>query len=344
MRTLKFRSTALASALALTGLLSACGGGGGGGGGASSPVAAASSTTSTTPATTIPAGTTQSTPTYAAGSVQLAMFNQINAYRQTCGFPAVQQNTLLDQAAQNHAQYMIQNGGQLTDAEVQGNPGFTGATYMDRAAHVGMPSSVYVAGGASGWYNNNSLLPTAMGQALATVWTSAVYHQALIVWPYNYLGFGVGQTQSNGYTLDIASENIAFDPSNTNDIDASGAPLTFPCQGMTGVPYGINGEIPMPPNTSSSGFGTPVTVIGRMSDQVTLTTANMVNTMTGQTISLNILNTNTDPNKLIPSFQASAYPTSLLSANTTYQVNLTGTINGKAFSRSFTFTTSSTLA
>jgi uncharacterized protein YkwD len=143
MRTLKFRSTALASALALTGLLSACGGGGG----ASSPVASASGTTSTTPATAIPAGTTQATPTYAAGSVQLAMFNQINAYRQTCGFPAVPQNTLLDRSAQNHADYMVLNGKQVTDDEVQGKPGFTGVDYLARAVSVGWPQSVGVGGG-----------------------------------------------------------------------------------------------------------------------------------------------------------------------------------------------------
>ena len=339
------KKLSLATALSLTALLAACGGGGGG----SAPVASASSPASspsntTSSASAIPAGTTQATPTYAAGSVQLAMFNQINAYRQQCGFPPVQQNTLLDQAAQNHAQYMAQNGGQLTDTEVQGKPGFTGATYMDRAAHVGIPAAIYVAGGASGWYNDNSLSPTAMGQALATVWTSAVYHQSLIVWPYNYLGFGVGQTQSNGYTLDISSENIAFDSSSTNDTYASGAPLTFPCDGMSGMPYGINGEIPMPPNTSSNGFGTPVTVIGRMSDQVNLSSANMVNTTNAQVINLNILNSNTDPNKLLPSYQASAYPSSPLSPNTTYQVNLSGTINGTPFSRSFTFTTGATLA
>lgn len=87
---------ALAAALSLTSLLAACGGGGGG------STAPTSSTTSTAASSTIPAGTTQATPTYAAGSAQLAMFTTINAYRQQCGFPALQQNTLLDQAAQNH--------------------------------------------------------------------------------------------------------------------------------------------------------------------------------------------------------------------------------------------------
>jgi hypothetical protein len=239
---------------------------------------------------------------------------------------------------------MVLNGKQVTDDEVQGKPGFTGVDYLARAVSVGWPQSVGVGGGTDGWYNLDALSPTAMGQALVNVWASAVYHQALIVWPYNALGFGVGQTQDSGYPLDLASEAIAFDPSNTNDIDASGAPLTFPCQGVTGIPYGINGEVPMPPNTSSSGFGTPVAVMGRMGDQVTLNSASMVNTTNGQTINLNILNSDTDPNKALPTYQASAYPTSLLSPNTTYQVNLTGTINGKAFSRSFTFTTSSTLA
>jgi len=347
--------TALAASLSLTALLAACGGGGGGGAPTNTSNASngapIGSTTSTSTASAIPAGTTQATPTYAQGSIQLAMFNQVNAYRQQCGFPAVQQNTLLDQAAQNHAQYMVDNGNKPTDSEVQGNPGFTGVSYQDRATYVGWPTASYATGGTTGWYNYDyttntagTLTNTQWGQALVNSWASGVYHQALIDWPFNVMGFGVSTTTSQSFQLALASESIAFDWSNPNDISANAAPLTFPCQGVTGIPYGLAGEVPMPPNTSSKGFGTPISVIGRLNDTVILTSATLVNTATGEQITLNILNASNDPNKLLPNYQASAYPASPLAPNTTYQANLSGTINGTPFTRTFTFTTGNTLA
>jgi len=56
-------------------------------------------------------------------------------------------------------------------------------------------------------------------------------------------------------------------------------------------------------------------------------------------ISLKVLDSATDPNKLLPKFEGVAYPTSPLQPNTTYSVSITGTVNGTAFSRNFTFTT-----
>ena len=340
---LQIRRVALLGALSITLLLAACGGGGGGSTSTASTSSTSSSSTGTA-ATVIPAGTTQTASTYAAGSVQAAMFAQINAYRQTCGFPAVQQNTLLDQAAQNHASYMAQNGDQVTDDEVQSKPGFTGVTGNDRALAVGWPATIGAGTGSTGWYNYSGLTNTQMGQALVNSWASGVYHQFLLVGPITYVGLGVTSTSNQGTPLDLASEEDAINWSAPNAI-ATGTPLTFPCQGVTGVPYGNGyGEIPMPPNTSTSGFGTPVTVMGNLSDQITLTQATMTDTASGQTISLNILNANTDPNNELSGYEAVAYPAAPLSPNTTYQVNLSGTINGNAFSRSFTFTTGSTLA
>jgi len=158
------------------------------------------------------------------------------------------------------------------------------------------------------------------------------------------MGFGVSTTTSQNLQLALASESYATDWNNPNDISASVAPLTFPCQGVTGIPYGLTGEIPMPPNTSSNGFGTPISVIGRLNDTVILTSATLVNTSTGAQITLNILNASNDPNKELQPYQASAYPASPLAPNTTYQANLSGTDNGTPFTRTFTFTTGNTLA
>ena len=73
-------------------------------------------------------------------------------------------------------------------------------------------------------------------------------------------------------------------------------------------------------------------------DKVLLTSATMADT-TGTVISLQILNSTNDPNKLVQPEQAVAYPASPLQPNTQYSVNLSGTINGTPFTRSFTFTT-----
>ena len=125
------RRLAIASALVLTTLLAACGGGGGG----SAP--AGTATSSSTSTTTSSASTgTLATAQYPAGSPELAAFNQLNAMRQQCGFPAVKENTLLDAAANNHYKYMVDN--QVTGHyEVSGNPGFTGVTPLARATFVG---------------------------------------------------------------------------------------------------------------------------------------------------------------------------------------------------------------
>jgi hypothetical protein len=343
------RSLAFASVASLTLLLAACGGGG-----STAPTSSTTSSgsTSTAASSTIPAGTTQASPSYPAGSVQAAMFAQINAYRTTCGFPAVQQNTLLDQAAANHANYMVQNGDQVTDDEVQGKPGFTGVTGQDRANALGWPAAIGAGTGSTALYNYDfatgtagTLTPTEMGQGLVNKWATGVYHQFLVIGaPINYIGLGVAQTTNQGFELDMASEEDAIDWSASNTIP-SGAPLTFPCQGVSGISYGVHagGEIPAPPNTSANGFGTPVAVMGNLNDQVMLTKGSMVNTGTGATISLNILNANNDPNKELYDFQSVAYPAAPLSPNTAYQVDLTGTINGNPFSRSFTFTTGNVL-
>jgi hypothetical protein len=352
---LKTRRAAILGAMSLTTLLAACGGGGGG---SSAPVSATSapnqgpsaiigtpSTAASAASSAIPSGTTQSTPTYPAGSAQLAMFTTINAYRQQCGFPAMQQNTILDQAAQNHTSYMAQNGGVVTDDEVAGNPGFTGVTGQDRADALGWPSNVPVGTGNTGTFTTGTYgqpAPTAslaqIGQYLIEGLVSGVYHAPIIISPLNLVGLGI-TTMSYAYqgtTYPLYLGGIVLGQNNAN-VAGPGAPLTFPCQGVSGVPYAGTGEIPTPPNTNGP-WGTPVVVIGNLSDVVVLQSGTMT-APNGTVIPLNLLNSSNDPNKELGAYEAVAYPTSPLSANTTYSVMLTGTINGTAFSRNFTFTT-----
>ncbi|MEM5331401.1 CAP domain-containing protein [Paraburkholderia sp. JHI2823] len=328
--------TALAFAAALT--LAACGGGGGGSsGGGSNNAASGSSGTSASSSPTVTG--TQSTAQYAANSAQLAAFTLLNQYRQQCGFAPFQENTVLDTAAQNHSKYMGLNN-VFSDNETSGSAGFTGATYADRATSAGFPSSIFVTG-ASGGGNavvTASFSAPVAGQQFVYGLVGGVYHAVVAAYPANIVGFGEYETQvtQGAYTYTDTFESLSFASTQTQTL--SNAPLTFPCQGVTGLPYREVAEIPTAPNASASGTGTPVVVMGNATDTIVLQSATMTDT-TGNTVTLQLLNSANDPNKLVSTHEAVAYPTSPLSPNTTYTVSLTGTYNGAAFSRSFSFTT-----
>ncbi|SIT34879.1 conserved exported hypothetical protein [Paraburkholderia ribeironis] len=312
--------TAVSFAAALA--LSACGGGGGGSSGSSNTAAASTST----------AVTNLTTPQYATGSAQLAAFNLLNAQRQQCGFAAFQDNAVLDLAAQSHAQYLATTNNGISDTEVSGNAGFTGVTYGDRAVHFGYPQTISVAGVSAGFYTSQKLTEDQYGQQLVYGWLSGIYHIAIAVWPATSVGIGNYETTFNGFPQLWASLTFA-----NMQAKLASVPLTFPCQGTTGVAYSAGGETPTPPNTSGN-WGTPVAVAGNLTDTIRLQSGTMTDTA-GNVITLQVLDSASDPNKLLPAFEAVAYPTAPLTPNANYTVSINGTVNGTAFSRNFTFTT-----
>jgi hypothetical protein len=330
--------TAISVAVALA--LTACGGGGSGSSGSNNSASNPGNGNSGGGSTTSPTVTgTVSTPQFAANSAQMAAFTLLNQYRQQCGFPALQENTVLDAAAQNHAKWEGENN-TVSDNEQSGQTGFTGGDYAARATYAGFPNSVFVTGASGAGqsvFPANFVAATA-GQQFVYSLLGGVYHAVVAAYPADIVGFGEYETQatvgSYTYTNSWQSMSFARAQAQTN----SGAPLTFPCQGITGLPYREVAEIPNAPNVSASGSGTPVVVMGNSTDTIVLQSATMTDT-SGNVITLQLLNSTNDPNKLISASEAVAYPTSPLSPNVTYTVSITGTVNRVAFSRNFTFTT-----
>ncbi|MEZ2354182.1 CAP domain-containing protein [Caballeronia sp. RCC_10] len=316
------------AAIAASLLVAACGGGGGGGSSGASPAAPASG--ASTPATT-PSPANLTTPQYPADSFHLAAFNLLNQQRQQCGFPALQENTALDQATAAHAQYM-QSNNVFSDTEVSGNPGFTGATFSDRAAHFGYTQDNGSIGVSGGFYTGATWTETQYGEQAVYGLVSGVYHIAIAASPTNTVGIGKVATTYNGFPEEFYSLNLTnYQQVTTN------SPLTFPCQGTTGVAYSAGGEIPAPPATSGN-WGTPVAVAGNPTDTIVMQTGTMTDS-SSHVIALRVLDSAKDPNKILPKWIGVAYPATPLSPNSQYTVSLTGTINGAAFSRTFTFTT-----
>ncbi|KVT75720.1 serine protease [Burkholderia territorii] len=332
LTTISLSALAAASLLALA----ACGGGGGDSGGTSTGSNGNNPNPSNPPSTSVP-GTVDS-PQYPAGSAQLAALNLLNQYRTQCGFPALKQNTVLDQAAQNHAKYIGLNGA-VTDTESSGNQGYTGVSYTDRAAAVGFPTGT-IGIGASGAGNavfTSNFNATLAGQQFVYSLLGGAYHAVVATFPVDNVGLGEFETQvtSGSYTYTESWQSVSMYGASAQQ--PSNGPKTFPCDGVTGLPYREVGEIPAPPNVSASGWGTPITVMGNLTDVIVLQSASI--TGPSGAVAVQLLNSDSDPNKLLGKYQAVAYPTSPLQPNTTYSVTINGTVNGTAFSRNFSFTT-----
>jgi uncharacterized protein YkwD len=328
--TIKSTFTLTSAAVAAAILVAACGGGGGG---SSAPASAPGSASSPSSASS-PVTGTQPTPQYAADSATLSMFNQVNAYRQQCGFPAVQQNTVLDQAAQAHAMWEGLNN-TVADNETAGQQGFTGVSYLDRAVHFGFPSGAIAGGVSAAYYTTTNTSETQYGQTLVNEWFSGVYHAPVLLTPITKIGVGEYETAFNGSPEVWGSLTLA--DTSMQQLTTSG-PLTFPCQGTTGVAPKSYLENPTPPNTSGP-WGTPVIVMGNATDTIVLTSGTMTDP-SGNVINLQLLYSANDPNKLLQSYQAVAYPATPLAPNTTYTVSVSGTVNGTTFTKPpFTFTT-----
>ncbi|WP_186198851.1 CAP domain-containing protein [Burkholderia gladioli] len=318
----------VASVLSAT-VMAACGGGGDGGsspaagsGGASTSPPASSSTPASAPAATNLPGTLD-TSNYAAGTSERAAFDLINQYRTQCGFPALKQNTILDQASRNHVAYEIANN-IVTDDEVAGKTGFTGVTGADRAKSLGWPSDVFVGAADDGVSDTKD--PIKIGQDSVLGFMSVPYHSLTV--PINSTDSGIAfASDQNGSTASLhVGGTLAT---------IAGAPLTLPCQGSTGIPYQGNGENPTPPGVTWPA-GTPIAVMSNLNDTVRLTSGTITGP-DGTPIVLQLLDNSID--STIGNYQAVAYPKAPLKASTQYSVNLQGTVNGTPFTRAFSFTT-----
>ncbi|MGF6440546.1 CAP domain-containing protein [Paraburkholderia youngii] len=332
-------NTRIKFALAAAGLsiiLAACGGGGGGGDSSGSSTSNNSSGSSSSTGST---GSSSSisgdvaTAQYASGSIESATFTRLNAARTQCGLPALVENTYLDKSVVAHANYEMANS-IASDTETAGTTGYTGINYTTRAQVAGFPTGVSVGGVSTGFYTTATLTNDGYAEQYITGLESGVYHVGVLMAPAVDVGIGSVSETFNNFPELWAS--LAFGGSKTA---VSNGPATFPCQGSTDLPYSGTAETPTPPNTSGT-WGTPIAVIGNMSDTITLTSGT-ISDSSGNSQTMQLLYSTNDPNKELPAYMATAYPAAALKPNTQYSVSITGTYNGVSFSRAFTFTTGS---
>lgn len=249
---------------------------------------------------------------------------QLNTYRTQCGIPALSQNTVLEAAAQT-----LGTGGNTTSVELA-----TAFAYV-------APSTV---GGIRGNYWSNSTNNTLVGQL--ELQTAMMDYNASLTMMRPYTDVGMVLTLGKAGSINQRGASVLFgNPVSRN----TSAPVTFPCANTTDIaPYttGNGGGLSysgLPATALSSDGtegpsgreGTPIVVFANPGDTLVLTNA-AVTAQGGAGVPVTLI---TGASRTRYGYEGAVWPQQNLLPNTAYDVVIFGTVNGVAFSRSFTFRT-----
>jgi uncharacterized protein YkwD len=307
------------NALFLAFALAACGGGGGSDGGTSGMRLQADETA---PATSAP-GAPQATGNTANDGVTWT-----NYRRQQLGLGTLARNADIDEAAQGHSDYQRIND-VITHEQTAGQRGFTGATLLDRLTAAGYQfrQPNYAFGEVI------SATSSTSGFSAVEDLITAIYHRFVIFEPrFREIGAGAG-TVPNGFTymtLNFAADGLGAGL-------GRGQFALYPIPDQTGIVPVFYSDFEMPdPVGDRNEVGYPVSVHADITSTVSVASFT-IRPRGGAALSTKLLTRATD--SFTPSSVAAIVPLAPLLPNTTYEVAFSGTVDGVAAARNWSFTT-----
>jgi hypothetical protein len=339
------RQTLIAASLAL--MLAGCGGGGGSAG-TSPPVVVPDPPLPPVDANLQVAQAP--TPTYAAASGNAAVYAQVNAIRTQVGSGQLTQSSALDAAALAHWNYINTDDATLlkSHTETAGMAGFTGADPTARATAVGYHGVV-----AESMFGQNEAVD-AWGTC-AAAWANSVYHVGVLFSNARDVGLAAGTTKVypayGKYTVCVLEVGLATGAG--EQLPAEGTVRVYPYAGQSGVPvvFFNHNESPTPlPGYGE--LGAPISLNFKAKPATTVAPVISISRLSvapsagGAELDARILVNNITSSgptlttdAALDVFTATLVPTIRLAALTSYTVTLAGTVNGKAVSKTWSFTT-----
>lgn len=303
-------------AVLLASLLAACGGGGDGGGGATQLTQA--SVLAQEPGAPV-----------MTGNPAVDGINWINYRRAQAGLAVLADNSHIDVAAQGHSDYQRINNTGPSHGQTPGLPGFTGATLLDRLDAAGY----------------TLIRPYAFGEVIAAAGDpagavmveeliGAIYHRFVIFEPL-FKDIGAGSATTNaGYTYFTAD----FGASDGYGAGLGrGSVITYPFSAQTKVPRNFfsDSETPDPvPNQNEVGY--PISVHADITSSLTVQSFS-VRPRGGANLAVRLLSAAIDAET--GTGTAAIIPLAVLAAGTIYDVSFSGTVDGVAVTRDWSFTT-----
>ena len=347
--------------IALAAILAACGGGGGDDANTNNGSGGGNQGTEN-PVNPTPPGDNTNYPTDIkpdsyTDSHHSDIYKALNYYRTTCGFSSLAQSNILDTAAQGHAKYSQVNS---VIGHNQNNtlPSFTGRTIQDRLLNAGY--SIKNAGEiVGGWVGGTSVpqnssngieypsnAPT--GKALLNRLMSSVYHLKNATGEWNDVGIGYSastdKSNAPGYTSYFSATAINF-----GNAAGSSAPVyngkkvrTFPCDTIEGVSPIFTEETPNPfPSIdfNLNPMGTPIYIQSGRDEEISISSAEIIDLNTGVAIPFSQLTAIVDPQKKLTASEAFIIPKKPLTSNGSYRVKINGTDGSETMKLDFVFKT-----
>jgi uncharacterized protein YkwD len=312
-----------AAALLAAMLLAACGGGGG----AESNTPPAPPVVAAPAPAQLPLAQLPNAPRV-TGSSEVDGFNWFNYRRQQMGLAALARNSQIDTAAQGHSNYQKLND-TITHEQIAGKPGFTGAALTDRlnAAGYAFTQSRYAYGEII------SATGSMAGFDAAEGLITAIYHRFVIFEPV-FKEAGVGAASVSGgytyFTTNLAANGLGPGVGRGNF-------LPYPYANQTQVPviFYSDRELPDPvPDRNEVGY--PVSVHADINAVVNVQTFTL-KPRGGAVLPVRLLTNATDAKT--STSVAAIIPIAVLTANTTYDAQFVGTVDGVSANRSWSFTT-----
>lgn len=242
----------------------------------------------------------------------------INAYRAAAGVQPANLSQQLTQAAGNHVAYYDANRGDSSLAgmglhsETSGRPGFTGASFADRARAAGYSSGTVTENAGFG------------GLARAIEWNmNTVNHRLPLIHP-SALDMGYAESPSSGFNI--------IDVGVRRDKLSTPLPSVYPGDGAYGVPTSWDGgESPDPAPGLPRPLGYPITVAFAVYQKVEWGNIELRGP-SGEPVAIST------PRK--DWMRAVAIiPHSPLAPNSTYTAIVEATVDGKPLKKEWRFTT-----
>lgn len=266
--------------------------------------------------------------------IELAVFNDLNIRRTSCGFTALQPNQQLKNAAINHANYVAYMN-QYSTAELQGH-------HEVKVDEYSGESNPYYSGRLSGNRINNTntnrgrkTLPTSYSYQSSTE-NLSIYHildrqmaqtndmqmanhmlQGLLAAPYHMsellnpyfteIGVAYRRTaakqglsyQGRYYPVQgMVLETVSARPYNLKNTEKNQI-LNYPCEGIKDTDYKLTNETPNPlpnRNLKTNPIGQPIYIVSQTGSHLTVTDYKMTDE-NGQAIALQALTHDNDPNR-----------------------------------------------
>ena len=240
---------------------------------------------------------------------------EVNQVRAGLALAPLQRSDALTQAASSHASYWITHRGDFHN-ETPGLEHFSGVSIFDRAKAADYELNWIDE--VAGLLDPERTLDWALG---------TVYHRYMFVHP-SAVHIGYGSATDGNVTVSIFNVGLQHDQSGANP-----RPSIFPADGAIDVDPAWDGfESPDPAPGAARPYGSPITAIFRLGDDVAWGTATLTRRSDGSVLPATV--------------QTSAWRRALslvphdpLASSETYRFQVSWTVNGIAGSSTATFTT-----